>query len=185
MPNNPSNIFHKMDHWDKAGCLYLNTYCHNRIVKRIFSVISRLGDGAFWYGFALLLPVLFGAKGIVVGAMMTVSGLLCLVFYRHIKTRLVRERPFIKLRAIMQGCAPLDRYSFPSGHTMHAVCFTKIIVWHFPDLWVIVVPFTLLVALSRMILGLHYPSDVICGALLGAVVGATTLSLFAYCAERL
>jgi undecaprenyl-diphosphatase len=65
---------------------------------------------------------------------------------------------------------PLDRYSFPSGHTLHAVCFTLIVVAEQPPLAWLVVPFALLVALSRVVLGLHYPTDVAAGAVLGALI---------------
>ena len=52
---------------------------------------------------------------------------------------LVRERPFIRHPAITLEMPPLDRYSFPSGHTLHAVCFTWQAVAHFPALaWVLV-----------------------------------------------
>lgn len=180
MANKTSNLFNKMDHWDSAGCLYLNHFCHKYCVKIFFTVISRLGDGIFWYALALTLPFIYGAEGVEAGLLLTVAGLICLLCYKQLKTRLVRERPFIKLPAIMQGCAPLDRYSFPSGHTMHAVCFMTIVLWYFPAMWPLVLTFTLLVALSRMILGLHYPSDVICGAILGAGVASLTLYFSPY-----
>jgi undecaprenyl-diphosphatase len=62
---------------------------------------------------------------------------------------------------------PLDRFSFPSGHTLHAVVFTTVLGFYFPSLMLAVLPFTFLVAVSRVILGLHYPSDVIVGAVIG------------------
>jgi undecaprenyl-diphosphatase len=65
---------------------------------------------------------------------------------------------------------PLDRYSFPSGHTLHAVLFTTIAVAYAPSLVFVLLPFTLLIAASRVVLGLHYPSDVIVGALLGWMI---------------
>jgi undecaprenyl-diphosphatase len=65
---------------------------------------------------------------------------------------------------------PLDQHSFPSGHTLHAVAFSTIAVTEFHTLAWLLVPFTFLVALSRVILGLHYPSDVLAGAIIGALV---------------
>jgi len=96
--------------------------------------------------------------------------------YRLLKGRTGRPRPFVGNRQVRLGAVPLDRYSFPSGHTLHAVGFTAVAVWHFPALAAVLVPFALLVALSRVALGLHYPTDVAAGALLGgAVAWATTL----------
>jgi len=60
---------------------------------------------------------------------------------------------------------------------LHAVAFTIIAVAYYPMLAWLLVPFSLLVAMSRLILGLHYPSDVLAGAALGALVAASSLRL--------
>jgi undecaprenyl-diphosphatase len=73
--------------------------------------------------------------------------------------------------------APLDKFSFPSGHTLHAVAFTTL-AWHYhPLLGMALMPFTCVVALSRIVLGLHYPSDVLAGALIGFGGSLTSLAL--------
>ena len=165
------NMFHKLDSWDIAGCLYLNHYCKKSVINNFFAIISRLGDGVFWYSFIVMLPILYGKSGFHVSLMMTISGLICVSLYKQLKKRLVRERPFIRSKDIYRGCAPLDKYSFPSGHTMHAACFSTIALWHMPEFTILLLPFSILVALSRMVLGLHYPTDVICGAGLGVTLG--------------
>jgi undecaprenyl-diphosphatase len=99
------------------------------------------------------------------------------VLYKLIKTRAVRERPYITHPAISCIAAPLDRYSFPSGHTLHAVSFAVIAIQAFPVLAWLLVPLALLIALSRVVLGLHYPSDVVAGALLGEGIAQVTLLL--------
>jgi len=73
--------------------------------------------------------------------------------------------------------ATLDAYSFPSGHTLHAVAFTIVALSAWPWLAPLPVPFTLLTAASRIALGLHYPSDVLAGAALGAAIAAASLAL--------
>jgi undecaprenyl-diphosphatase len=106
---------------------------------------------------------------------MAFVGCIGLALYKYLKLRLVRERPYISLSGIVPGTKALDRYSFPSGHTLHAVSFTTLIVASFPELAVLCVPFAVLVAMSRVVLGLHYPSDVAAGALIGA--GLASLSM--------
>lgn len=163
----------KLTDWDISTCLYFNNFCRRRTINHFFAVISRLGDGVFWYSLAAVIPIIYGMAGLNVSATMIISGLVCVVIYKQLKNRLVRERPFIKSKEIYKGCAPLDRYSFPSGHTMHAACFSTVVLWNTPELSFIVLPFAFLVAVSRMVLGMHYPSDVICGAVLGILLGAS------------
>lgn len=163
--------------WDLAGCIYLNEFSRQQAVKQFFSTISRLGDGIFWYAIMLSLPLFFGWQGLRLSLLLSGVGLLATLLYRHLKNTLVRERPYLLTKQINMRVAPLDRYSFPSGHTLHAVCFTTVLIWQLPSLALMLLPFTVLVALSRMVLGLHYPSDVICGAMIGLALGMMANSL--------
>ena len=65
---------------------------------------------------------------------------------------------------------PLDNYSFPSGHTLHAVTVTLLILPVLPLLGSVLIPVTVMIMLSRIILGLHYPTDVVIAALIGPFV---------------
>jgi undecaprenyl-diphosphatase len=108
---------------------------------------------------------------------MAVVGILGVVLYKLLKQTFVRERPFITHSGISLQAAPLDRYSFPSGHTLHAVAFTWQAVAHYPGLAWVLVPFTSLVAASRVVLGLHYPTDVLVGAAIGGALAQLGLAL--------
>ncbi len=71
--------------------------------------------------------------------------------------------------------APLDEFSFPSGHTLHAVSFSIVALAYYPWLTPLLVPFSAGVALSRVVLGLHYPSDVLAATLIGVLLASLSL----------
>jgi undecaprenyl-diphosphatase len=72
---------------------------------------------------------------------------------------------------------PLDEFSFPSGHTLQAVGFTVVALAWYPLLAPLLLSFTALVATSRVVLGLHYPSDVLAAIGIGSALGSLALWL--------
>jgi undecaprenyl-diphosphatase len=142
-----------------------------------FKTASRLGDGIIWYALMIALPFLYGSRGLRVALIMLASGAAGLAVYKLLKRTFVRERPFIRHAGISLAQTPLDRYSFPSGHTLHAVAFAWQACAAFPELSFALVPLALAIAASRVVLGLHYPTDVLVGALLGAISGAIGVAL--------
>ena len=93
-----------------------------------------------------------------------------------VKRAVARTRPAQEV----QFMAPPDRFSFPSGHTLHAVSFTVIICSGIPVLALILVPMALLIAGSRVVLGLHYPTAVVAGGLIGALLAVLTTGLISF-----
>ena len=177
MDRRPTLTFRRFDAAELKLCRYLNRSSRSSLVRQVFRAISWLGDGWIWYALLLTMPLLYGFEGLIATLHATVTVALGIGLYKLIKDRAVRERPFITHSAIECASAPLDRYSFPSGHTMHAVCFTVLISSYFPEWAAALASLTLLIALSRVILGLHYPTDVAAGALLGGTLAATSLLL--------
>src|SRR5690554_4087675 len=158
-----SRFFKQIDQAEFAVCRAINHRLRIRPVTTFFQVVSRLGDGWLWYALILSLPLLYPDQGLAIALLMIGAGLSCTLAYKYLKRTLVRERPFISFPVIQCGTPPLDRYSFPSGHTLHAVCFNSVLALTLPTLALVILPFTLAVAASRVVLGLHYPSDVAAG----------------------
>jgi len=167
----------RFDHAEYRLCRRLNRGIEHTGIRVFFKIASRLGDGVIWYALMLALPVLYGFRGLEVALVMLATGAVGLAVYKFLKKIFVRERPFIRYAGISLAGAPLDRYSFPSGHTLHAVAFTLLAIAPFPELASLLVPFAVLVALSRVILGLHYPSDVLAGGAIGYALAALSTLL--------
>ncbi len=166
-----------LDQAELNACRAFNRSVRRAGLLRLFRIASRLGDGVLWYGLMGLLAVAGGAAGRTTALQCAVAGVIGLGIYRGLKNVLVRERPYMTHSAIVCAGRPLDRFSFPSGHTLHAVCFTIIICAGLPWAVFVLAPVALLIALSRMVLGLHYPTDVVAGGLLGAGIALATLAM--------
>ena len=162
---------------ERRLCLAMNRWGARHALRRFFGVISRLGDGVFWYALMVVLATFGGTRGIVAALHMALTGIVAATMYKGLKRWTRRPRPFRTHDAIIPYVAPLDEFSFPSGHTLHAVSFTLIALAYYPVLAPLLVPFTVLVALSRIVLGLHYPSDVLAATVIGSLLGAFSLWL--------
>ncbi|MCW8987763.1 MAG: phosphatase PAP2 family protein [Gammaproteobacteria bacterium] len=173
-----NSVFARIHQIDIYLCLFANKACQRRLIKNFFSVISRMGNGVFWYLLIALIPVVYGFNMLHVSVRMTVVGLTGLAIYKVIKSLTERPRPYKVNTNIQVGTSPLDQYSFPSGHTLHAVSFGLTAVYYIPALSWVVIPFAILVGLSRIILGLHYPTDVLAGIVIGTSLALTGIVFF-------
>lgn len=175
--NNRSQLHQSIIAWDHSYSIRINRASHIDSIQRCFSIISKMGDGPLWWLTILSLPVLFGNAGWQALWRMSLFALIAASVYKLIKHFTSRPRPYISHSEIRLGCSPLDQWSFPSGHTLHAVGFTIMLCYFFPYMGIFYIPFALLVAVSRVILGLHYVSDVLMGALLAVFISGVILYL--------
>jgi undecaprenyl-diphosphatase len=143
----------------------------------LFRLFSRLGDGVLWYALMAGLLLSHGAPAWPVVLRMAAAGVVGVYLYQVLKRRTARPRPYRVVPAVIAAALPLDEFSFPSGHTLHAVSFTLIATASYPELAPLLWPVAALIAASRPILGLHYPSDVLAGAAMGAAIAGVLLAL--------
>jgi undecaprenyl-diphosphatase len=167
----------RMQRFDASLCLAMNRALRVAAAPHFFRAVSWLGNGLFWY--ALMLALLLRHGGAAVGPVlhMMLVGAICTLAYKTLKRGTLRPRPYQALDDVAVGAVPLDRFSFPSGHTLHAVAFTLVASAYYPGLAAPLAAFTLLTAASRVVLGLHYPSDVLAGAAIGATVALLVSSV--------
>ena len=131
---------------------------------------TRLGDGWLWLALAALLAAGGSAHHRVLAVAM-VAGAVASATFTVLKRRIRRPRPCDLARHPIFEVSPPDRFSFPSGHTINAFAICTVLALQ----WPLLTPALALVATgigtSRVILGLHYVSDVAAGALLGLLIG--------------
>lgn len=170
-------LLQRLSDRELVWCLRFNRAARKQGLARLFALVSRLGDGLFWYCLMASLLWFQGYSALPTVLRMLSAALVCFILYRWLKSTTTRARPCDQHTLILAAVAPLDRYSFPSGHTLHAVSFSTVAVAYYPRLAWLVLPFTVLVALSRLVLGLHYPSDVLAGALLGGLLAVLIVQI--------
>lgn len=163
---------------DLSWAQWLHRAARYQALVRVLVVVSRLGDGLFWYVVIGALAFLGGTQERDVAMQMVLAGALNLPLYFWLKHSIGRPRPFVQCPDIRACARALDKFSFPSGHTLHAFTFLVICTWYYPATAVALVPTVALIAVSRVALGLHFPSDVAAGAVLGAAVATGVLALY-------
>jgi undecaprenyl-diphosphatase len=163
-------------------CVAANRWGHRSAVRNYFAAVSRLGDGVFWYALMCLIVFVRGAQGhwldgLSASAHMAATGVVALLVYRWLKRYTHRKRPYADDARIAPLVPVLDEFSFPSGHTLHAVAFTLVALGHYPKLAWLLIPFSASVAASRVVLGVHYPSDVLAATAIGTAIASVSLWL--------
>lgn len=154
--------------------LFVKPELKREIIKKFFIVFTRLGDG---FVYPVIIIMLFYSKNFstLVFLNFLIGFLIERILYFSIKNSIKRIRPFEKLHINNIPILPPDRYSFPSGHTSAAFLFAIITSFYLPALTFVLLCYALLVGLSRIILNLHYPTDVLIGSQLGISIAIISM----------
>ena len=132
---------------------------------------TRAGDGWLWYAMAAII-LLFGGPGrfVAVGTSALAAGLGIAAFL-FLKRRIGRQRPCAIEPHCWAKLLPPDRFSFPSGHTITAFAIALSLSAFYPSLLLGLLFCAASIALSRVLLGMHFLSDVLAGAAIGSALG--------------
>jgi undecaprenyl-diphosphatase len=137
--------------------------------------LSKTGDGQLYLILGLMLWWLEPEHG----GLFVYSGLLAYMLeipiYILLKKSLKRERPCHHISDLSAYIVPSDKFSLPSGHTAAAFLMASLVAHFYPTLGVVAYIWASCIGCSRVLLGVHYPSDILAGVLLG--LGISTISL--------
>jgi len=167
--------FSRLDALEVRLCRPVNAIAQTIPVCSYFRFVSRIGDWPLWVALLLVLPLIYGREAWISVAHMAVTSLAGILIYKALKLSLLRERPFASHRDVHLLSRPMDRYSFPSGHALHATSFMVMLAAFVPPVMWLMLPLAVSIALSRVVLGLHYPSDVLAGAMIGFALARVSL----------
>lgn len=151
--------------------------CDRKHAITLFRYITKSGDGYLYpvMGFVFIVLGFDQATQFFSASLHAFAAEL--FAYKLLKNRFKRQRPFESMEGIHCLYVPPDKFSFPSGHTAAAFLFYFNISFYYPALAPWFLLWAILIALSRVVLGLHYPSDLIAGLLLGKISSLTGLYL--------
>jgi undecaprenyl-diphosphatase len=140
-------------------------------ITLLFKTASRLGDGPLWISTGIFLLAFNDSHLRLVALAAALAIALSVLFFMCVKNLIGRPRPFESWNVLTCLMAPPDKFSFPSGHTMTAFAVWGALYIGTPTLSFLYLVIAFLIALSRVFLGLHYPTDVLVGAVMGGSIG--------------
>jgi undecaprenyl-diphosphatase len=156
----------------------LNGWRPPRWVRIWMTLASRVGDGWLWWTIGLILLLFGGPQRFRAVGAAAISEAVSAMIFLAIKKLAGRKRPC----EIGQNCwatlLPPDQFSFPSGHSMTAFSVAVPLSLFYPSLEAGLLFCAISIALSRIVLGLHFLSDILVGSALGATIGYTIYCLF-------
>ncbi len=162
-------LLKKIQRKDSDILVMVNNGIKCKTLDNTMPYITYLGSltfSVFFCLFALLIPS-YTIK--FLGIRTAVSLIIASIAAQIIKITVNRVRPFLLINNLNIKKIGIDSYSFPSGHTTAAFCIAIMCSLYFPELAPIFILFACVVGISRMYLGVHYPTDVLVGMLLGTI----------------
>ncbi|BCJ87845.1 phosphatase PAP2 family protein [Effusibacillus dendaii] len=149
---------------------WINGACKCSFFEQLMPVVTHLGGTVFSIGMSLVFLLQSDPYWRYEGVHLAISLLFSHLIVAACKKLLPRHRPYQVLENVFTGRKLLTDASFPSGHSTAAFCSATVLSIAFPVLSPGLYALAALTASSRVYLGLHYPSDVAIGAVLGTAV---------------
>lgn len=146
---------------------FVNLSYHNFILDNLSLIISNMGLIYFWVIISIVLYLFGDKKGKSIAKKMIVVLVVTTILTQLIKIIVMRPRPYTELSNLILLDLGTD-YSFPSGHTSTSTAMAYVLSCEYKRWILMSIP--VIVGFSRLYMGVHYPSDVLGGFLLGLVI---------------
>ena len=172
---------------DGGVLLWIQAHLRAPFLNGAVSFYTVLGNAGLLFLAAAVLLLCFRKtrRSGVVALLAIAIGFVCTNLI--LKDLVARPRPWLEVAGLTHLVTENDPNSFPSGHTCAAFAFALGVRWAAPRRWIgrTALVMAVLMGLSRLYVGVHYPSDVLAGALVGALAGLAAAWIVKGIAARL
>jgi undecaprenyl-diphosphatase len=173
------NVWGYIERRDHRLMRRMNRWRAPRWIRYWMIAATRAGDGWLWYGLGAMLLMYGGAQRLEAVGAATLAALTGVLLFKTIKKISQRPRPCQIEPHCWSKVLPPDQFSFPSGHTMTAFSVALVVSYFYPSLEGPLFFLAFSIAVSRIVLGMHFLSDVLAGMVLGVALGCASITAFA------
>ena len=156
----------------------VNRWKAPRWIRYWMIAATRVGDGWLWYSLGIMLLLFGGPQRFAAVGAAGSAAIAGIFVFKALKKISRRERPCQLEPHCWSHVLPPDQFSFPSGHTMTAFSIALVISFYYPGFEGTLYFLAASIAVSRVILGMHFLSDVLAGAVLGSGLGLAAIVIF-------
>jgi undecaprenyl-diphosphatase len=171
-------FFESIERRDHSIMRRVNKWPAPKWVRLWMICATRGGDGWLWYALGAALLVFGGAEGRWAVAESTIAAATGIGLFLILKRVAGRRRPCAIEPHCWSTLLPPDRFSFPSGHTITAFAFSTPLIAQYPEAAPGILFCALSIAVSRVITGMHFLSDVVVGGVLGWLLAEAVMRVF-------
>jgi len=177
--NGSRNVWGYIERRDHRLMRRMNRWLAPRWIRYWMIAATRAGDGWLWYGLGAMLMIYGGAQRFEAVGAASLAALTGVLIFKAIKKISQRPRPCQFEPHCWSKVLPPDQFSFPSGHTMTAFSVALVVSYFYPSLEGALFFLAISIAVSRVVLGMHFLSDVLAGVVLGVALGCAAITAFA------
>jgi undecaprenyl-diphosphatase len=173
------NLWQHIERRDHRVMRRMNRWRAPRWIRLWMIAATRMGDGWVWYGLGASLLTFGGVQRFAAVGSAGAAAIVGILVFKVLKKLSQRPRPCQIEPHCWSKVLPPDQFSFPSGHTMTAFSIALVVSFFYPGLEGMLFFLAVSIAVSRIVLGMHFLSDVLAGAVLGVALGCASLTAFA------